>query len=564
MKIIHGNENAVRHLQAMASLKAFLLEMDTKGQILYRSESWKQFLQSKEIDQGNIPESFFELLHHDEVDHIRDFFQKLNQGSSQQEEIRLQMILADDLTIWLLVHFMKIELGGRPVIRAIFQDITEIIIQERMVNFMAYHDNLTGLPNRLRLEEELEKQVENAKTSGIGFSIGFIGLDNFKFINNSIGHKLGDRIIFALSKRLRSVLGNQVTLGRWGGDIFLIILPEVTNQEEILKIGQSLIVANNQPVQVQQNQFYITHSIGFAVFPDDGDVLEKLLSGAEMALQRVKSLGRNHCLLISDVPQFSTNSQEMIIRNHLKEAIRKREIEPYFQPKIDVKTRKVKGMESLARWNHAELGWVSPGVFIPIAESMGLLDEIGNIIAEKSVLVWSALSGYHLKLAINVSLQQLMLANLVDTMQALVAKHNLDSSYIILEITESMPIMEMDRVLKQLHQLRKAGFLISIDDFGTGYSSFSRLHEMPANELKIDISFVRRIHTPDGYRIIKAIVDVGKSLDMKIIAEGVEDQVTTDKLAALEVDMIQGYFFSKPLSSLEFIDFVRQQNIFDL
>lgn len=424
------------------------------------------------------------------------------------------------------------------------------------IRTMTLHDLLTGLPNRLLLEDRTNIAINSAERQKKKVATLFVDLDNFKSINDTRGHKAGDQILISISNILKEKLRKTDTLARWGGDEFIIVLPDIEDEAIVRKIGEKLMDAVRVEMILPDQAPYITMSIGAALYPDDAETFETLLLQADKALSFVKKQGRNNLRFFGEIKKLDADFLKHDYVPKLKEALQKNEIDVYFQPIVCATTHKPVSMEALARWHNPELGWVSPAIFIPLAEDNGLMIEMGKQIFEKAFKYYRDYPMKdRFKLALNVSGRQIFHKNFIKDLMISLKRHGLTPKHIKLEITESLALQvnETEKILQKLSQL---GFMLSLDDFGTGYSSLSRLHDMTTDEMKIDISFVRRIKTENGRAILESIVAMGKSMDLRLVAEGVEDLECAAILKKLGVHFLQGFYFSKPLPNQDCLKFL--------
>ncbi len=415
---------------------------------------------------------------------------------------------------------------------------------------LALHDALTNLPNRVLLEDRIEIAISQAKRTNKKVAMLFIDLDNFKQVNDIYGHKSGDRLLIAVSKALKSHLRPYDTLARWGGDEFVVLLRELNDTKDIHAIAEKLMASIDSKLLPEQD-IQTTLSIGAAVFPNDADSTESLLIQADKALFYSKSRGRNNIQIFSEIQETNHGFLNFGLTTRFAEAVKNKQLQVHYQPIVSSETGKVTCIEALARWYDDKNGWVSPIMFIPLAEDMGLIEELGLQIFETALTQYSKYPWNNsVKLAINVSNRQLFSTSFFTTITNLVKKHYLTPDQIKIEITESIAL-DTNKARETLQELSNAGFYISLDDFGTGFSSLSRLHELPFNELKIDMSFVRRIATKEGKIMLKTIIDMGKAMKLNLVAEGVEIEESVQILRMMGVQNLQGYYFSHPKSHVE-------------
>lgn len=543
--------------QTLAILNAFIIEIDTGGIIQGLSESLLVYLNNKRVDTDLKNISFLDIVAPDDRKTVNEYMDDLKKGITHPDKLRIQLAFPQK-EFWIKGNlFSIIENGSLIGFRGIFQDITDSIIREKLIEYMAFHDDLTGLPNRMEIEKKLVSSIEDAQNSNRICGLGFLGLDNFRQINNALGHKIGDRIIFSVSSKLSKMARDKSFIGRWSGDTFAFILTDFEEEYQIRQFAMELIKEGNHPIKFKNSFYYVPYSVGFTIFPKDAASIEMLFNCAETTLNWVKSHGRNHFLFYSDLPVKKISSDQLTIRNKLGDAVNNRKIQVFYQPKIHRQSGVVCGMEALARWYDGELGWVNPQEFITIAESVGLINQIGEQLLENSIKFFASLKNDSLNLAINVSLPQLYNLNFIENITNEARKNNVKPSNITLEITESVAMLEASQAISLMKELKERGFEISIDDFGTGYSSLSRLYQLPIDELKIDISFVKRIQTPDGLRIVKAISQIAQAAHLRTVAEGVEDEAAINVLSKLGIDVFQGYFFSAPIPPEKFIEYIK-------
>lgn len=410
---------------------------------------------------------------------------------------------------------------------------------------LAQRDMLTELPNRAYLEEHIDAAIAEANRHHRKVAMLFIDLDNFKQINDIQGHRAGDALLVLIAKSLRKRLRPYDTLARWGGDEFVILIHDITEPRQTRSIGEKLMQGVAEDLREYQH-LQTSLSIGVAVYPDDADSTEALQIQADKALFHAKAQGRNNIQIFSEMHSQGLGFHDAQLTSAFSNALKDKKLDVHYQPVVDATTHKPVSVEALARWHDEEHGWISPGVFIPLAENMGLIEEVGIQVLEKSLSHYSSCPWKdRIRLAVNVSNRQLFSSTFLPMLIDLLLSHDLGPENLKLEITESSAL-ETDNAINTLQTLADAGFYISLDDFGTGFSSLSRLHELPFNELKIDMSFVRRIKTEEGCTMLKIITDMGKAMNLIIVAEGIEDKETADILRDMGVDYLQGYYFSKP------------------
>ncbi|MBU1664128.1 MAG: EAL domain-containing protein, partial [Gammaproteobacteria bacterium] len=432
-------------------------------------------------------------------------------------------------------------------LRGVLRDITQRYLQERRITHMALHDALTGLPNRVLLEDRMKVAMRQAERSQRKVALGFIDLDHFKHVNDSLGHKMGDQLLIALSQRLRYHLRSGDTLARWGGDEFVVLLPDMPSIEAIREVAEKLREATGAALSVEESEFNLTFSAGFTVFPDDADSGELLLAHADRAMFYAKAQGRNNLQFFADMAHKGLGKKEIYIQQRLAAAIRDKRITNHYQPLVDARSGRVNGVETLARWYEPDMGWISPATFIPMAENLGLIRDLGEQVWLQALHDMQSWEEYDLMLSVNLSKRQLFMPYFTEKLLEDVQAHGLEPGRVTLEITESIALLDVEYAAERLKELGDAGFRLSIDDFGTGYSSLSQLHDLPVNELKIDIAFVRRIQQPQGARLIQTIVGMADTLELATVAEGVEDEAVAERLKGMGVGILQGWHLGRPM-----------------
>jgi len=433
-------------------------------------------------------------------------------------------------------------------------------IQGRL-NQLAFYDNLTGLPNRTLFLDRLAQTLVSASRYQRKVALLFIDLDNFKRINDTFGHSIGDDLLKAMAERLVKCLRNSDTVAkssesemvaRMGGDEFTVILPELNRADDAGVVAQRIAEQLGQPLNLGSHQVIVTPSIGIAVFPGNGDNIEELIKNADMAMYYSKRIGPNMFKYYQD-SMNTTALKRMTIENHLRQAFERDEFTLHYQPQFDLVSNQVCGMEALLRWNNWELGNVPPPEFIPIAEINGTIVVIGEWVlrtACKQAKAWLD-QGFSLKrIAVNVSVKQFTHSNFLKMVSKVLAETTLEPHFLEIEITESLLVNDTQEINAILHKLKGMNIKIAIDDFGTGYSSLSRLKEMPIDCLKIDRSFVNGIHgVTSDQSIISAIIAMAEAMGLRVIAEGVETVGQVDFLREKQCQEVQGYLFSRPLST---------------
>jgi len=440
-----------------------------------------------------------------------------------------------------------------------YEDITQLrkneqmlISQRERLHFQAYHDALTGLPNRAMLEDRLEHAIQQTKRHRQKFALLFLDLDQFKQINDSMGHEVGDCVLQEVAKNLHSSIRESDTLARIGGDEFTIIMNEVDHLNDVSILAKKIIDISKQPVFVKEQVFYLSSSLGISVYPKDGETPDALLKCADAAMYKAKELGRDNF-------QFYTRDMTLAAFEHiamqasLRKAISNNEFIVHYQPQIDAKTNKIIGMEALVRWMHPALGLVVPNTFIPLAEETGLIVELDRLVMKMAMQQWQQWhqQGMNLGLlSINLAAKQLQKPDFISYLKECLNLSQFKAEWLVLELTESDIMKNLEVINSLLLELGELGVKIAIDDFGTGYSSLAYLKRLPVTKLKIDRSFIKDLPLDEEDCIItKTIITMAGSLGLEVLAEGVETSEQRDFLLQNGCNYIQGYFFSKPIPS---------------
>jgi diguanylate cyclase (GGDEF)-like protein len=442
-------------------------------------------------------------------------------------------------------------------------DITDRKKSEQRIRFLAQHDVLTELPNRSLCVERLRQAIQQAPRHQQRVAVMFIDLDRFKDINDSLGHHIGDALLRSVSRRLTDAVRAGDTVSRLGGDEFVVVLSSVQDADEAAHIvNQRLIPLIRQPHPVDGAELHISCSVGIAMWPEDGGDVDTLMRNADAAMYQAKAAGKDGARFFN--AEMTERAQaRLALEAQLRRAVEAGDqFELRWQPRVDAATGRLVGAEGLIRWHHPERGLVSPGEFIPVAEETGMIVPIGNwVIGEacRQIAAWRAegFSGHGF--SINLSARQLRDRGLADEVRAAVSRHGIAPGELELELTESMVMEQAELALSQMHALRALGVGLSIDDFGTGYSSLAYLNRFPIDKLKIDRSFVHdMLGDTTDLAIIKAIIRLGHSLGLRIVAEGVERPDEAAMLREAGCDELQGYLFSVPLRAPDLLAWVRR------
>ncbi len=560
METVHLREEENRaYLDTLNLLEEVVIELDMNGVIRRASSAWPRLSGCVEDIANAKPASqikFQDRLHPEDAEQMSTVLGAINSREKDQITLRARLRGEGAYDTWVECRFLPLRDGADHVlgVRGVLRDVTQTYMQEKQITHMALHDALTGLPNRVLLEDRAKMAIRIAKRADHKVGLCFFDLDHFKQVNDTLGHKAGDRLLIALSDAVRDKLRGGDTLARWGGDEFVLLMPDMKSVAAVREVVAKVAKITHEPLIVDGAEFAVTFSMGVTIYPDDADNIDALLSQADRAMFYAKAQGRNTFQFFADMSQKGLGKKDLYIQHRLAAAIKNGEILTWFQPLIDAKSGRTIGLEALARWHDPELGWVSPASFIPMAENLGLSRELGEQVWTATLTAgqtWKT-DGHDLNLAVNISKRQLFMPYLTERLTEDAVRYDIAPQRITLEITESIALLDVEFASERLNELSRAGFRIAIDDFGTGYSSLSQLHDMPVHEIKIDISFVRRINTPQGLRVVQAIVQMASAMRLECVAEGVEDAETAALLASIGVDTLQGFYYAKPMPAADF------------
>jgi len=477
----------------------------------------------------------------------------------------------DGSGFWILVKLTYIKLNDRKLLYFVCRDISEkkeidleILRQKDALYHQAYHDDLTGLPNRTLFMLELKKTLKEAGKAVSKVALVFIDLDRFKQINDSLGHLMGDKVITIIAQRLRLVVSREDTVARLGGDEFLILLKNIESKEDIITKVEKILKITNEPMFIENHRLYSSASIGISYYPEDDRDGENLLKYADAAMYKAKDEGGNNFQFYIQ-EMTATAYEHVMMERDLRESMKAKDFEIYYQPQVDLQTGRIIGAEALIRWNHPTVGFLSPDIFIPLSIKTGLIVELDVWVmnnAMKNFSQWYKEGLSPGTLALNINMQQLQSLDFVENIVHCVEKYQFKYRWLECEITETEVMRNPIKVIKILEKLHDLGMTIAIDDFGTGYSSLSYLKKLPIDKLKIDQSFIKDIGDDEtAMAIVNTIIVLAKSLKLEVIAEGVENRYQEKFLAEHGCHQAQGYYYSTPLPAIDFKALLYQQKL---
>ncbi|CAM8665021.1 COG5001 Predicted signal transduction protein containing a membrane domain, an EAL and a GGDEF domain [Comamonadaceae bacterium] len=530
---------------------------DQQGHVLSWNTAAEKLFKLLRQETLDNPSIFSQLVESPELQALRE--QALEGRKVVNTELQLDLHGGQALELSLNIVALHGQAGQAYGVLTMASDISERKANERKVAFMAYHDALTGLPNRQLLEDRLEVAMAQADRAKTKVSLLFLDLDNFKRINDTLGHAIGDSLLQEVAQRLRTCVRESDTISRQGGDEFVVLLNALKDKDAALPVIAKLLDRLDEPFYTDGHELATSASIGVTVYPDDGQDFDTLRKKADMAMYRAKEAGRNTYRYFNEAMNAEAK-EHLHLRNGLRRALERNELVLHYQPQIDLPTGRIFGAEALIRWNHPDLGMVSPARFIPVAEDSGLIVPIGDWVmseACRQAMSWYRQGLPALLMAVNVSVAQFNRGNLEEALVKVLLESGMNPQNLELELTESLLIQNVDHVLAALKRLKGLGVQLAIDDFGTGYSSLSYLKRFDIDKLKIDQSFVRDlVADPEDTAIVNAIIQMAKSMGLKTIAEGVETPDIVKLLQRFGCDEAQGFFFARPMPADAFASFV--------
>ncbi len=501
---------------------------------------------------------FNEIFKHLSWDKLNAKFHNLTSKKQVQVTFENKSRRKDGSTYDVEVRIQYFELEDSPLIYAIVEDISVKRAMEDHIKKLAFYDTLTQLPNRNLIKDRLEIMLARALRGGTKVAVLSMDLDNFKAVNDTLGHEAGDQFLIQVSKRFENVLRKEDAFGRSGGDEFIILLPNLKDDHFPKVLAERIIKMMKHPLDIKEKQFHSSFSIGVALFPDDGDNIEALLKNSNLAMYQAKERG-GHTYRMYNSSMHDKIMSRLTMEQDLWKAIKNNEFEMYYQPKVNLKTGSIEGLEALIRWHHPSGKNISPALFIPLAEESQIIHIIGEWTIESTcsqIQEWSQKFGDTVKIGINLSGRQFEQPDLVKKFKRIMKSKGVQPKHLEIEITETAVMTNIKTAITILEQFRELGIQISLDDFGSGYTSLGYLKKLPINTLKIDQSFIRDCTDNSNLAIIQGIIAISQKMGFKTIAEGVETQEQHDLLKSLECDQFQGYLCSKPLPAKKIVHLI--------
>jgi diguanylate cyclase (GGDEF)-like protein/PAS domain S-box-containing protein len=527
--------------------------LDEEGQLVHVNPAAERLL---DVDRAALP-TLIDLIHKDDRESARDTLGAAGRAWELTEVRTLACRCccreegAEGCYRWLEWRIVVVPHGERRWLYATARDINEAKIREDDLRWQVQHDLLTDLPNRTLFHSLLHYALASAQRRGNAMAVLFIDLDGFKRVNDSLNHAAGDELIIEVAKRLKAGLRKEDTVARLSGDEFVVLLPNLRDHDDAVNVAEKLLDLIKQPVVIAGHHLRVTGSIGISLYPNDGATGEALLRSADMAMYRAKNEGPGR-LAVYEKGTGQLGRDRLKLESRLSQAFERREFFLHYQPQISLTTGQVVGVEALMRWHHDEIGHIPPTDFIPIAEETGLIGPMGQWAMEEAcrqAVDWRH-AGFPVRMSVNLSPSQLADARFPDFLGAYLQEIGMPAHQVDLELTEGVFIQSEGRVLDALGRLKEMGLRLSVDDFGTKFAIFSYLQKLPIDGIKVDRSFVAKMDTsPADAAVVRAIIDLGHTLGLRVIAEGVETATQRDKLLQMECDIMQGHLFSAAMPS---------------
>ena len=538
--------------------------VDAEGRILYQSPALRHLLG---FEPGEtVGRNVADLVHRDDLEHTRAAFRRIVEGRQSIEPVEFRLRHRDGM--WRTFESLGTNCLSNPHIHGLVfnsRDVTDRKVIQQRIQHLAYHDNLTGLPNRSLLQDRLAHSIARAERSNRKVAVLFIDLDNFKNINDTLGHDVGDELLRQVSRRLSECVRLEDTIARQGGDEFIVLLDSLEDSRGASVVAQKILNALRHSFTLSGTDQHVSGSVGIALYPEDGRDAQTLMKNADTAMFHGKGLGKNTYQYFTAQMNIAVK-RRMTLESALRRAVNQKDFVLHYQPQINLESGEIIAVEALVRWKTEDSGTVMPGDFIPLAEETGLINEIGEWVLRegcRQAKEWQGMGLPERRMAINLSARQFSDRGFLDMVTRVLADTGLPAHCLELEITESQVMRQTEGMIMLLNKLSEMGVQLAIDDFGTGYSSLSYLKRLPIQKLKIDQSFVRDITVdPNDTAIVVAIINMAKSLDLETIAEGVETAGQLALLRSKGCKTGQGFYFSAPVRAEVLYPLLKQNNLY--
>jgi len=538
-----------------------ILITDNRAKIIYVNDSFIKMTGYESSELLDKPASVISSDLH-EKEFYDALFDNVLKTAHFRGEVRVKRKNMEPYTSLVTISQIQNEYGNATNYVAIARDITRQKEQEKEIHSLAFYDALTALPNRRLFENHLHDSISRAKRHKEKVAVIYMDLDNFKMINDSYGHKVGDKFLQEVTSRIKEAIREEDTLSRIGGDEFTLLLEEINGLEDAAHAAERIIEQIRKPYEIENNKFNSAVSLGISIYPDDSEHYETLLEYADKAMYHVKNSGKNNFEFYnSNMNQKAI--ERLQLENELLHAQERNELELHYQSKTNLKTMQVTCMEALVRWRRPNHGLMAPSGFIPIAKESDIIIKIGSWVLNEACAQTKRLNdaGNNLSVSVNISTRQINDDNFVNLIRDVLEKNGLDGKYLELEITERALLKEVDIVMTKISEVRKMGVKFSIDDFGIGYSSMNTLKRLQIDKIKIDESFIKNItNNIQDRAITAAIISLAHNLNIEVVAEGVEEEEQVKILQDLGCNIVQGYLFSVPAKIENFEDYIKQKS----
>jgi diguanylate cyclase (GGDEF)-like protein/PAS domain S-box-containing protein len=560
-------EKEKRYMLAIDGSNDAIWEWDLENNNVFVSEKWTSitgYIINKNMDFIGFIRN---LIHDDDIKNVCDNFNDYYEGKVTCFQSEFRMRIKNDNYKWLFVRAKGLQNEENKTIKlsGSITDITDRKEIEEEIKHKAYYDALTNLPNKTLVTDIIENKIKEFKLNKKEGAIIFLDLDDFKKINDTLGHHYGDQLLKIIAEILKISFDEKDTVARFGGDEFLIIMNDIKGNDDVILKCDLLIEIFKKTFEIGERHVYTSASMGVTVFPRDSDDINKLLINADAAMYKAKDNGKNKYYFFDEKISNELKRKSEIEKN-LRQSINEHELELHYQPQVDSNKKTIVGVEALLRWNSKEMGSVSPYEFIPIAEETGLINYIGEWVIKnvcKQIKQWEFDCKILMKVSINVSPVQLQDEKFVEKVKQIVSGNDIDTRLISFEITETSLMNNIDKGIDILNELKSSGFSIALDDFGTGYSSLKYLKTLPIDNLKIDKSFVDNIiNNKKNEEMAKGIIQLAHNMNLTVIVEGVETKEQYDLMKNMNSDIIQGYYFSRPVPPKEIEKMILNENKF--
>ena len=538
--------------------------VDADGRITYQSPALRHLLGYEPAE--TVGRNVSDLVHRDDLDHVRAAFRRIIEARQSIEPVEFRLRHRDGM--WRTFESLGTNCLANPHIHGVVfnsRDVTDRKVIQQRIQHLAYHDNLTGLPNRSLLQDRLAHSIARAERSNKKVAVLFIDLDNFKNINDTLGHDVGDELLRQVSRRLSECVRLEDTIARQGGDEFIVLLDSLEDSRGASIVAQKILNSLRQSFVLSGTEQHVSGSVGIALFPEDGRDAQTLMKNADTAMFHGKGLGKNTYQYFTAQMNIAVK-RRMTLESALRRAVMQKDFVLHYQPQIDLESGEIVAVEALVRWKTEDSGTVMPGDFIPLAEETGLINEIGEWVLRegcRQAKEWQGMGLKQRRMAINLSARQFGDRGFLDMVTRVLSDTGLAPENLELEITESQVMRQTEGMIMLLNKLAEMGVQLAIDDFGTGYSSLSYLKRLPIQKLKIDQSFVRDITVdPNDTAIVVAIINMARSLDLETIAEGVETAGQLALLRSRGCRVGQGFYFSPPITAQALYPLLKQNNLY--